>query len=95
MVSPGAPLSTCHPSSQIHGPSDIQEGGRCSCSPPSAALHRVWQVGVPFPPSPETQGEAWELRGEGTYVGVSENTMKQPTRNTSVPTTAAGRSQPV
>lgn len=46
-------------------------------------------------PSPETQGEAQELRGAGTYVGVSENTMKQPTRNTSVPTAAAGSSQPV
>lgn len=47
------------------------------------------------PPIQETQDKSWELRGEDTYVGTSENTMKQPTRNTRVPTAAAGRSQPV
>lgn len=100
-VTLGALLSTCQPFSHVHKAlCDTPEDRHVLTSHLNHFKHQLSAQGLApaVPPSHtplEAQHQAPELRRGSTHVGISENTRKQPTRNTSVPTTAAGRSQPV
>lgn len=63
-------------------------------STPSSALGLAPGSPSNHTPTSGDTGPACERRAEDAYVGVSEDTMMQPTRDIRVPTTAAGRSQP-
>lgn len=63
-------------------------------STPSSALGLAPGSPSNHTPTSGDTGPACKRRAEDAYVGVSEDTMRRPTRNTRVPTAATGRSQP-